>query len=267
MNDKIMVNIKDIKEIDEYLNGGVSNFLVPLENFGVGYETISISDISQINKNFYLLINRILTTKEILKLKDILVDLKNPYIKGIFFEDIGIWEVLKEIDKPWEKIYYPNHFGTNYASINSFLNRGIDSMVVSNELTYKEIEEITKKVLKPVVINVYGYNQIMYSRRNLISNFNAEFDLDLEKDNEIREKITKKQLKIKENQYGTVIFDEKIYQNFHLMDLKDNIKFYYVNTTFLEVSEVLNAISEQKQGDDSGFLNRKTVYKIGDLNE
>ena len=51
------------------------------------------------------------------------------------------------------------------------------------------------------------------------------------------------------------------------MDLKDNIKFYYVNTTFLEVSEVLNAISEQKQGDDSGFLNRKTVYKIGDLNE
>ena len=268
MKDKILVNIKNEQEIAIYQKQGIKNFLVPLADFCVGYDTLTLEDIGNLKQDYYLLINRILAKKDIEKLIEILkVIINSPYLKGIFFEDLGVLDVAKSLNFSKEFIYFPNHFGTNYASINAFFERGIDSFVVSNEITKEEITEILNKVTKEVIIQVYGYNQIMYSRRNLITNFNSEYKLNLPLDNEIKEKITSKSLKIKENEYGTIIFDEHIYNNLELLDLKENIKFYYINTTFLKPSEILKVLENKDKKDSNSFLNKKTVYKIGDLDE
>ncbi len=264
MKDKIIVNIKKIDEIDIYNQKGLKNFLVPLKNFCVGYDEIELNDILKIKHNFYLLINRILDNKALNELEKELKKINTIYLKGIFFEDLG---VLSVIDKSIEKIYFPNHFATNYLSINAFLKRGIDSVVISNEITLEEIEEILKKVDKNVILPVYGYNQIMYSRRNLITNYNKEFNLKLSLNNEIKEQVTHKKLKIKENEFGTIIFDEHIYNNLTLLNLKENIKFYYINTTFLEIDEIFKTLENKNEKDSNSFLNKKTVYKIGDLDE
>ncbi len=267
MNAKIIVNIKNAKEIKEYQNIGIQNFLVPLADFCVGYDELTVEDIKTIKNDFYLLINRILPYEDLEKLKSIFASLNNNYLKGVFFEDLGVLELIDELNLKWEKIYFPNHFGTNYASINAFFKRGIDSMLVANELTKEEIEDILDNVNKDVILHVYGYNQIMYSRRNLISNFNNEFDINLPLENTITEKVTKKILKIKENQYGTVIFDENIYNNLELLKLANHVKFYYINTSFLTVKQIMQALMNKRQADNNSFLNKKTIYKIGDKNE
>lgn len=267
MNKKIIVNIKRIEEIVKYQEQGILNYLLPLAGFCVGYEEIKLEEIYKISTDYYLLINRILTKEDLNNLENILNNINKTNLKGIFFEDLGILEIINNLQIDCEKIYFPNHFGTNYASINAFFKRGIDSMVLSNEITIEEIKEILDKVTKEVVIQVYGYNQIMYSRRNLISNFNNEFNLKLPLDNEIVEKVTKKSLKIRENNYGTIVFDTNIYNNLELLKLTKNIKLYYINTTFMEVEDILDVLNNPNDIQNNSFLNKKTIYKIGDIDE
>ena len=267
MREKIIVNIKNIEEILTYQSKGIKKFLVPLADFCVGYDELSALNINKINTNFYLLVNRILTKDDLAKLESILARLNKTYLKGVFFEDLGVLSILNKLSLEVEKIYFPNHFGTNYASINAFLERGLDSVVVSNEITKEEIALILEKVTKDVVIQVYGYNQIMYSRRNLITNYNKEFNLQVSLENTITEKVTKKALKIKENQYGTVIFDENIYNNLELLEFSSHIKFYYINTSFLTILDIEKALKMPKASNSNSFLNQKTIYKIGDIDE
>ncbi len=267
MKEKIIVNIKNLSEITEYEKQGITNFLVPLANFCVGYDELDLEDINRVTNDFYLLINRLLPYEDLVKLKEIFKQIDNRFLKGIFFEDLGVLSIINELNLNLEKIYFANHFGTNYASINAFLERNIDSMVISNEITKEEIKEILNKTHKDLVIPVYGYNQIMYSRRNLISNFNQEFALNLPLENKITEKVTKKTLRIKENKYGTVIYDEKIYNNLELLEFKNNIKFYYINTSFLTTQDIFEALNKTEKSDFNGFLDKKTIYKIGDINE
>ena len=232
MKNKLIINIKEIDEIEYYKEKGIYNYLVPLKDFCVGYDTIDVNNINKIDVNYYLLVNRIMT-----------------------FKDLDL-----------EKIYFPNHFATNYLSINGFLDKGIDSVVVSNEITKEEVEIILDNVSENVVIPVLGYNQIMYSRRNLITNYNKEYNLNTSLNNKITEQITKKQLPILEQEYGTVIFDENIYNNLELLKNTKNVKFYLINSTFLTKEDIISYLNSNSLN-NNGFLTRKTIYKIGDINE
>ena len=268
--EKIIISVQNQEEIDNYRAKKIKNFLLPLKDFCVGYNDLYIDGCQLDDGNFYLLINRILDSKDIIKLTNILKNMDITNIKGIFFEDLGVLKIINDLKLPLEKIYFPNHFATNYASINLFLEKGIDSVVISNEITKDEVKQILNKVKEPVVLQVLGYNQIMYSRRHLISNFASEYQTNLAKDAKIREHTTDKCLKIKENNFGTVIFDEPIYNNLELVDLNDSkVKFYYINTTDLNYKLVMNALENNIiiPNSKNGFLNQKTIYKLGGKNE
>ena len=247
MKNKLIINIKEIDEIEYYKEKGIYNYLVPLKDFCVGYDTIDVNNINKIDVNYYLLVNRIMTFKDLEKLRSILNNINLKYLKGVFFEDLGVLE-------------------TNYLSINGFLDKGIDSVVVSNEITKEEVEIILDNVSENVVIPVLGYNQIMYSRRNLITNYNKEYNLNTSLNNKITEQITKKQLPILEQEYGTVIFDENIYNNLELLKNTKNVKFYLINSTFLTKEDIISYLNSNSLN-NNGFLTRKTIYKIGDINE
>ena len=77
--------------------------------------------------------------------------------------------------------------------------------------------------------------------------------------------MPKKELRIKENDFGTVIFDE-VYKNTSLIDKKKNVKYFLVNTTYLKIEKVLEDL-KQRVDNNKGFLNKKTIYKMGDIRE
>ena len=63
----------------------------PLRFFSTGYEEyFDISDIDD-----FVLINRILTDSDLDKLE---VMLKNSHIKGIIFDDLGMLDVIKDLN-------------------------------------------------------------------------------------------------------------------------------------------------------------------------
>ncbi len=259
-----LVTVNNLEIINDLKKVGVSTFLFPLKGYTVGFpNTFEISEIKE--DNAYIFINRILPSDEIDDLKEILHNLPNN-IKGIMFDDLGVLEIVKNLDK--EKILYLNHFGTNYESINHFLEF-VDSMIISTDITKEEIETILSKTNKPLVLYAFGYVPVMYSRRTLLTNFNKQFNLENKNTANIKDKMANNKFIAFENEYGTVLY-HNIPSN--SLEIKhSNILYNLVNTAFLSDSEVIdlfNSIINNKEINithDRGFLDRPTIYKLKDV--
>ena len=209
MISNILIYVDDINHINDYRKAGITAFLFALDGFCVGYNTYALEDIQKINvSNKYIMINRVLDCQSVDTLKEILPLLKD--IKGIVFEDLAIYNLVKSLDLNIELILYQNHFATNIHSVNFWLNR-VNSVFVSNELSLEEIKNILKNVNREVCLHIFGYNQIMYSRRLLLSNWSEEFNIPYKNKNILEEKATKMKFKVMENKYGTVFYSGKIF--------------------------------------------------------
>lgn len=254
--------ITNLNIYNKLKEAGNNAFLFALEGYSVGYPAFSLNELSNLDGLKYLLINRILTPNDIDSLRLVLKDMKD--IKGIVFEDIGVFDLVKELNLDIFLIYFQNHAGTNYETINFWLEQGIDSCVVSNEITKEEIEEITKKVIKPVTLIGFGHNQVMYSRRSLLSNF-QDFT-NISRSNLVDLDTGKDQFISFENDYGTVFYTKEIYNYLSLSNL--NFKYIIINTVLLSMDEVMQVCNNQIDYPTSeGFLNTKTIFKVGKKDE
>lgn len=267
MISNILIYVDNINHIDDYRKAGVSAFLFGLEGFCVGYKTYSLEEISKVDvSNKYIILNRVLDCKDIDKLKDLLPNISD--FKGLVFEDIGVYNLVKNMNLGMELILFQNHFGTNARSVNFWLDR-VDSMFISNEITKDEIAEITENVKKDVVLHLFGYNQVMYSRRLLLTNWSEQFEIPNKNTNVIVDRATKVKFRAIENEYGTVMYSDKIFNGKELLGLK-NVKYYYVNTMLLEHSVVIDFLTNSKHysdEEDNGFLDRETIYKLKERNK
>lgn len=256
----ILIYVDKLEYISDYRKAGVSAFLFGLSNYCVGYNTYTLDDIKNVEvSNKYLLINRVLDCKAIDEIKVILKDISG--IKGIVFEDIGLVNVLNDFEG--EKILFQNHFGTNKDSINFWLDR-VDSVFVSNEITYDEIDYICKNVKKDVVLHLYGYNQVMYSRRLLLSNWSERFNIEKKSTNVISDISSGIKFRAMENEYGTVMYSQNVFNGSRLLGL-DNVKYYYVNTTMVDHDVIMDFLTNKEhssEDEDNGFLDRETIYKL-----
>lgn len=251
----ITVTSDDIKELKVK---GV-NFLFPIKGLVVGIKkTYEIHEI--IEENAFILINRILDKDAINKLREDLKKMSSNII-GICFNDLGVLQVIKELNLSLKLIYIQNHNTTNYKSINYYLDY-VDSVLISTDITKDEIIKILDNSSKPLVIPFFMFVDIMYSRRKLLSNFQEEFSLEKNSKIVLKESISKNIFKGIENEYGTVLFDNNYidYRNIE----HENILYRYINPVDLTKDEVEKIINNEDidvaVGD--GFLNRKTYYRL-----
>ena len=254
---KFLVSINNIDDIEKYKKVGITTFLFALKDYSIGYEnTFDVETINNVSEKKYVLLNRVLDTTEIESVKEVIKELK---CDGIVFEDIGLINYLSNFKL--DKILFMNHFNCNHYSINEWLEY-VDSVVLSNELTYQEYESITKYVNKMVVLNLFGYNQIMYSKRTLLTNFNKNFNDKASLNNEIKDKNGNTVFKIVEQENETVVLSSKIFDGRRLLDL-DNVKYFYLNTSFINTNDVIDFINGKKIDNlDEGFLDKPTIYKL-----
>lgn len=254
---KYLITINNKKYIKKYKNIGINAFVFALKDYSLGYiKTYSIKEVEKLKlDNAYLLINKLLDSDDIDILKNILSKLS--FIKGIIFDDIGLINI---IPARIEKIFINSHFSTNYESINFWLNE-VDSVLLSNEITTKEIDTILDNSNKSLVVQVFGLNQIMYSRRTLLTNFSKNY------------KIKNKKLRVisnsnidfivMENKLGTIFYNKKIYNGMSLLN-KNNIKYYFINTSLLNDISIIKLLKNKENNFicDEGFLDTETIYKV-----
>lgn len=258
---KILINIENLSDIEKYKKIGYNNFLFAVKGFSIGYKSFDIEEIkNDLKCNKYLLINRIFNNEDVDNFKKIILELDG--FDGIIFEDIAVYNMLK--DTNIKLIWNQSHFASNYSSINYWLEM-VNSAVISNELTKNEVKDILDKSNKPLVLNVFGKNSIMYSRRTLLTNFNQNFNLNDNKEIILRENITDSEFEVKESDNGTYFFNNKYFNIIpHLNNFNDDkILFYLIYPNSLGVTEIKDIINgEILQNSDDGFMNKKTIYKL-----
>lgn len=274
---KILIYVDDLKHLDDYRKVGISAFLFALKGFSVGYRDYDIEEIKNIKvSNKYILLNRVLDCKDVDKLKEILKKVVDTCdIQGLVFEDLALCNLVKDLNLPIETILFQNHFASNVHSVNFWLDR-VDSVMLNNEITSSEINYILENAKGKVCAHLYGYNQVMYSRRLLLTNWSEEFNIPPKNTNILEDKATHVKFRAVENKYGTIMYSDKIYNGQELLFLpnQDKIKYYYVNPTMIDHSQVMNFITslenkgiDVSSNEDDGFLNKETIYKLKERNK
>ena len=250
-----LVTVTNREIIDDLRNIPNVTLVYPLKSFCVGFT--DYFDISEIDD--YVLVNRILDDNDLDKLESIL---NSSNIKGIVFDDLGIIDIVANLDIT--KILLLDHLATNTKSINYYLEY-VDSVVVSNDLTEEEIRNIVANVSKPLVINVFGLKTLMYSRRLLLSNY--EMYHNLKEERIVDASIEDKYFKIVENDYGTLFYAKNYYNALCLLNL-DNVLFFWYNPIFLDNEKIIKLVLDNDITDINSellFLDKKTYYKVGDV--
>ena len=261
MKDKTLLCIKNLNEVAYFKKLGISNFLFPLKDYSVGYDTFSLDDLKKLDVNVYIWVNRILTDEDLEAFNELEIP-KN--VKGFIIEDIGLYEILK--GKNYYLVCYQNHLNNNYKTVNYWL-KYFDSLVISTDITEEEIMKIIENADKPLVLNTFGYPMVMYSRRKLVSNFYRHLGIDAKLKMDIKEKISNKSFFLRENEYGTAIFASNPFDYRTLAKKIDSkVSFYLINASNLSENDVVDIIEGKEiKFANRGFLDKKTIYKVSDI--
>lgn len=248
----------------------LNNLILPLEDYSIGFDVYyKVEEINKLSEkyNISVIINKFMHKTDIENIGGILNKLIN--IKYFFIEDLGLTYFI-----PKEKVVISqNHIINNYDSINYFKELGFTSVLINNDLTIEEIKEIISNTSSNLFMYFISKNNLMYSKRHLISSFSDYKNKLLDNKKEISEKISNYKLLIKEEKCGTCIFNSKIFSaNKYLDDLTSINKIINLsNINKEETNIILNNFKSKELNKllevDNYFLENKIAYKVGDLND
>ena len=248
----------------------LNNLILPLEDYSIGFDVYyKAEEINKLSEkyNISVIINKFMHKTDIENIGGILNKLIN--IKYFFIEDLGLTYFI-----PKEKVVISqNHIINNYDSINYFKELGFTSVLINNDLTIEEIKEIISNTSSNLFMYFISKNNLMYSKRHLISAFSDYKNNVLDNKKEISEKVSNYKLLIKEEKCGTCIFNSKIFSaNKYLDDLTSINKIINLsNINKEETNIILNNFKSKELNKllevDNYFLENKIAYKVGDLND
>lgn len=266
MQKKEYLIIPNKKELDLYTKYNFNTFILPLDGYSIGFNVYY--DVDEINNlslkyNIYVIMNKFLH-RNIEKFRKIYKNF-NKNIKFIV-EDIGLTDI---IDRE-RLVLYENHILSNYKAINFLDSIGIKNVVINNDLTISELLGIQEKTNSNIYYFYIGKNSLMYSRRNLVSNYNKYYNLDNTKEYKLVEKVSKKILDIYEEEDGSVVYFDKIFCASKYIDrLNMNLIINFTNIDSVSEKIILEEYDKTNLCDlidsDYYFLENDIKYKVGDI--
>jgi hypothetical protein len=260
--------IPNKKELKLYTKYNFNIFILPLKGYSIGYDVYyDIDEINELSSNYeiYVLVNKFLHKK--------IYDFKKLYPKfnkriKFIIEDIGLVNI---IDKD-RFVLWENHILSNYKAINYLYSLDIKNVVINNDLTINELETIIKECKSNIYYGYLGKNMIMYSRRNLVSNFNKNYNIDNNINSYVlNEKVSHKELEISDYEDGSIVRFNKVFcaskylDNLSSFNLIIDLTNIDSKTTELILDNLFNKKLCDLIDSDYYFLEHDIKYKVGDL--
>lgn len=277
------------EDILKYQKLGINTFIVGVENLSSGYLfTMSLDEIKSLSNqvNLYVAINKMIENKELSYLEASLNFLNKTTVKGVLYYDLSIPSIKKKYNLNLDLVWNQTHMVTNYNTANFYYNEGVKYGYISNEITLEEILEINEKSKMSFFVNIISKPIMSHSKRNLLSNY---FKVNNQKKTEdtyiLSEKDKIDKFLISEDMTGTTIrYGNIINGTYFIKELiESGITYLVIDTTYieeekivetvkniLEIPQILNTSEYKKKlasletilGNDTGFFNKKTIYKV-----
>lgn len=286
--------VKPEKYLEEYIKLGINTFLLPLRDFSVEYSKYySLDEIKKVREKYpkielFISINKNIMNEEIDSLKNILIQLDNLNIKGIFFYDSALIRLIKKLKLNISLVWAQTHMVTNYNSCNYYYDNGVEYAMLSKELRLDEVKEIISKARTKSIIELITKPSIAFSKRHLVTNYYTNVNEEVKDEVVVNEKISDTNLIVRENEDGSTFIKNSILNGFVILDelmdtnlsyilIKEdyidhdlfikiitNLVYYLNNYKEMDTLEKDEFIKNQEDllGNDTGFFFRKMIYKV-----
>lgn len=265
---KILLKINKEKELSYDCDG----YILGIDNFSYLFEkTFSLDDIKALkketNKEIFVSFNQIIFENKLEEYKKALKEVDKLGVNGIIIGDVAA--LTYNLNTPL--ILDQLHLNNSYMTINYYANNGVFGIVLTNDITKQEINEISLNTNAILFKQVFGYPHLSTSRRKLVSNYFKHFNKTNNNDKfQIKEKKSESSYNIYEDDFGTHILGDKVLNLFGidldvdyliidgilLDDIKDALDMFTKNN--IDLLENINQVYKT----DTGFIDRKTIYKV-----
>lgn len=271
---KIIVIPSSLDHMYELTSYNIDGFIVPIKNlsanqsFEVDYKDLELVIDKIKNKEVILLINKMMHSSDIELLRKVLKKTSTLKVDKIMYYDNSVYMLSQELKINIPLVIYQDHLNLSILSNKFYNDMGINYAYISSDITKEEIRDIKLNTKSKLFITAYGYVPIFYSRRYLLSNYFEYIDKSYKKDVFYLDN----EYPIKESDFGTIIYSNKI---INLINELDNLDFidYIVMDSFnidrQEFNEMVNKFINKDKVEDTytGFLDKKTIYKVKNSNE
>ena len=267
---KLIVTVNNLEHIDELLDMDIYGVMLYIDKLSVNSSFyVKVEDINKIDfkgKNIFVCINKIMHNNDLGMVRDTLLKLKNVEVK-IFFYDIGVYNIAKELNMVDKLIIYQDHLNASFKSNKFYYDLGITGSYITSDITGEELLEIKNNSNMDIYFMGYGYAPIFYSRRYLIKNYLKFID---------REDLVGKysivsdmgvEYPISEEEYGTTIYSEKPINLINYLDELDKIDYIVMNSNGIDNNEfklMVDKFINRDKIDECylGFYNTKTIFRV-----
>ena len=279
---KLLIEVSSKNNL--YLDN-TNGIILALDNYSVeSIVSFSVDEIKEIKNNtsceIFVKINKNLMNEDIEKVKNILIELDKIGITGVFFYDLAILELKRELNLNIDLVWNQTHMVNNYKTCDYYYSKGVKYALLGKEITLDEIIEIIKKSKITSMVEVVSRPSVAFSKRKLITNYYK--DLGKEKTDEliIHEKVTDSNYLLVEDSNGTSFYLDKITNGTSVIkELFENKCQYIIMREFgidcfsELIIDTKNYISNgciddnyvnkyKKLGDSTNFFFKKTIYKV-----
>lgn len=281
---KILIEPITKKRIYENTDG----LILSLKDYSV--QSINYYNIEEIKKikddnpniEIFININKNLMNEDIEPLKELLKEIDNIEVNGIFFYDSAILQLHRELNLKTDLVWSSTHMVNNYKTCDYYYDKGCKYALLGKEITFDEIKEIITVSKITSIVEVIGLPSVAFSKRKLITNFYSDLGKDSKDSITVEEKITKEKYIVNEDSNGTSFFldrlvngtpiikslydigckyiiireygiDNELFEEL-VKDTKDYIKNKCNNDDYIE--------KYKKLGDFTNFFFKKTIYKV-----
>lgn len=270
-------NINQIMDNIDLYDG----LILSLEGFSVNARyTLTLDEIKDIRskldkKDIFVSINKNIENNELNDLEKILLELNNININGVLYSDVALVTYKDKLN--YDLVWSQEHLVTNYETINYWNSFGVNYAYVSSDLNINEIKDIVKNSKCKLLVNLFGYQSMFVSKRNIVDNYLKYFKLDNNSDVYYMKKEGKTYPIVDKNY--TYAYSNNIYNGIkEYFDIKCD---YYVVNGFLIDNEKFNkvlsiignlSLKNVEKSDlqivdmfsniDTGFLYQNVVSKV-----
>ena len=266
----------------------IDGLIIALEDYAIQspvyYSLEEIKELRNDNPNIELFvsINKNLLNKDIEPLTKILIELDKLNINGIFFYDLALLKLKKELNLKTDLIWSQTHMVNNYKTCNYYHTKGVKYALLGKEITLEEIIEILNNTTITPMVEVLGLPSVAFSKRKLISNYYKDLNKSSKTSLEVLEKVTDTTYLLTEDQNGTSFFMKDIVNGTSIIkDLFANGLQYIIMRGYGLEAELFKEIivdtkaylqtnctdqkyieKYQKLGTNTNFFFKKTIYQV-----
>ena len=269
----------------ENLKFNCDGLILAIKDYAVESNTyFTLDEIKNISDSFsgeiFVKLNKNLMNDDIPFVKDILVQLDKMNIIGVFFYDLAVLELKRELNLNIDLVWNQTHMVNNYKTCNYYHSKGVKYALLGKEITLDEILEIIDLSDITSMVEVVSKPSVAFSKRKLVSNYYKDMGIDGSKEIIVNEKVSNLNFDIKEDSNGTVFFLDLITNGTSIIrDLYDNGCSYIimreygidnfrelVNDTMEYIkdscSDLSYVLKYKKLGDSTNFFFKKTIYRV-----